>query len=412
MKKILFTLCTICLLARPGYAVNSFGLKNLYVHGFLSLGFLQSNENDLYFSKTEEGTMEFNEMALTFSTSVSDNLRIGMQLLSRDLGKIGNNEVGVDWAYADYNFRNWLGLRVGKLKKPLALFNQYRDVDSGRVSIFLPPGIYHENNRDTTLSSRGVGLYGTLWGGIEYQLNYGMDEVPKDSGTAVYMQERMLARGVDVDINAVDSVQVYAAWLKWNIPFTGLAIGASMNSFDFTIDAATIINLPASLILDTDNELVYFDVKLPLKIKTKGQLTRMFAQYQRDNLMIAAEYGFVDGDLEYPGADYDARSADFMDWFVMATYRFNFYLEAGIYYSEKYENTDDMEGDSYVEEGKPKELAWLKDWTVSLRFDISMNWIFKMETHFINGLHLVNYGDEADPSATSQLYVTKLTYTF
>ncbi len=43
-------------------------------------------------------------------------LRVGVQFLSRDLGETGNNEVEVDWAYGDYRFRNWLGIRAGKMK--------------------------------------------------------------------------------------------------------------------------------------------------------------------------------------------------------------------------------------------------------------------------------------------------------
>ncbi len=36
-----------------------------------------------------------------------------MQLFARDLGDIGNDEIQLDWAYADYFWIKWLSLRVG-----------------------------------------------------------------------------------------------------------------------------------------------------------------------------------------------------------------------------------------------------------------------------------------------------------
>jgi len=73
------------------------------VHGFLSQGFLQSDRNNFY-AKTKAGTFQFNEFGINFATELTDRLRTGLQLLSRDLGNIGNNKVDIDWAYAEDSF--------------------------------------------------------------------------------------------------------------------------------------------------------------------------------------------------------------------------------------------------------------------------------------------------------------------
>ena len=86
------------------------------IHGFISQGYLKSENNTLWFTDTEDGTFQFNEMGINFMTNVSDGLQLGMQFFARDLGELGNDEIVVDWAYADYFYRKWLGIRAGKIK--------------------------------------------------------------------------------------------------------------------------------------------------------------------------------------------------------------------------------------------------------------------------------------------------------
>ena len=167
MKKILSALGILLLATTPVFSAAGFGLNQVDIHGFVSQGYLQSSDYNFFQADTEDGTYEFNEFAINFSSSVTDNLRIGMQFLSRDLGTLGNNKIEVDWAFADYAFRNWLGLRVGRVKKPEGIFNQYRDIDATRTCIFLPPGIYQEDLREATIAVNGMGIYGTLPGGLE-----------------------------------------------------------------------------------------------------------------------------------------------------------------------------------------------------------------------------------------------------
>ena len=80
------------------------------IHGFISQGYLWTTDNN-YLADTEKGSFEFNELGINFSTWLSADLRAGIQLFARDLGTIGNDEITIDWAYADYHWRDWLGLR-------------------------------------------------------------------------------------------------------------------------------------------------------------------------------------------------------------------------------------------------------------------------------------------------------------
>ncbi len=155
------------------------------IHGFLSQGYLASTENN-YLAETNKGSFEFNEMGINFSTWLTSDLRAGIQLFARDLGDVGNDEIVVDWAYADYHWRDWLGLRVGKIKVANGYFNETRDVDMLRVSILLPESIYPEMFRDSIVAMKGAGLYGKTpdWpiGAFAYQLAAGTVDIAIEGG--------------------------------------------------------------------------------------------------------------------------------------------------------------------------------------------------------------------------------------
>jgi hypothetical protein len=127
------------------------------IHGFISQGFLKSDRNNFY-AKTQDGTFQFDEFGLTFGVDLTDRLRGGIQLLARDLGEIGNNKVEIDWAHLDYRWRDWLGLRAGKIKVPYGFYNETRDLDMLRTSIFLPSSLYAEDIRDAYNAIQGAVL--------------------------------------------------------------------------------------------------------------------------------------------------------------------------------------------------------------------------------------------------------------
>lgn len=408
MKRILYILGILCLATCPVFGAG-FGMDDVAIHGFVSQGYLQSSDYNFYSAETEDGSYEFNEFGINFSSTVTDDLRIGMQLLSRDLGEIGNNKVDIDWAFADYAFRNWLGLRVGRVKKPDGLFNQYRDIDATRTCIFLPPGNYREDARDASLAVNGAGIYGTLPGGLEYQATYGVFAVPKDGGVARRLETLMGSEVTDTKVEPS-----YNAWLNWRTPVSGLSVGMSATDFDFSLDADIVKTLPLSTFTgDPSHAATNLETRTPTLIKTDGAEYRLFSQYTFDNLMLAAEYLWGKHNINTTVAGTSVQSRQEPEsWYVMATYRFCDWFEMGTYYCKDINDTNDRDGDSYVARGEPKEKAWLKDWALSARFDINSFWLFKLEAHFMDGLKDVDYGNDVDPSARWQLYAAKLTYVF
>src|SRR5580704_7460413 len=148
-------------------------LASVEVHAFVSQGFIFSVNNNYLADSTTHGSFEFSEIGLNFTKSVTDKLRVGMQLFAQYLGPTGNYTPQFDWFYLDYRVKDWLGFRAGRVKIPFGLYNEINDVDSARVPILLPQSIYPVESDNFLLAQTGGEVYGysksRVLGGLEYR---------------------------------------------------------------------------------------------------------------------------------------------------------------------------------------------------------------------------------------------------
>jgi hypothetical protein len=368
MKKIMMTILMVCV----SWNVSALELSQLQIHGFTSQGYLRSNHYDYLGAETEKGTVEFNEFGLNVMSNLTDRLRLGIQLLARDFGDNGNDKLEIDWAFGDYRYRNWGGLRFGKIKRAFGLYNQSRDIDAARVGIFLPLSVYDESFRIFQGSIIGIGGYGTLPGGFEYQVQYGALDPEVESRS-------LTQPGVESADVGNDG---YALHLEWNTPLDGLRVVGSFNQFSWSQEMSS----GASSEVETEVPLVGIE-------------------YTRGNLTCAAEY--LQLKLTINGQEF--RTSEY--YYGLLSYRVTDWVEVGTSYAVIYQNKEDKEGNSYAQRGQPKALAWRKDLAVSARFDINQYWIVKLEGHWLNGLNGVS-GYGSNPSEDGFLGAIKVTFSF
>ena len=220
MKKSLFLLvCMACLASESA----AFDPNQTSVHGFISQGYLASDQYEYLLVNTQDGTFEFNEFGLNFSLRPIENLRVGLQLLSRDFGQVGNSDVTLDWGMGDYRYRNWLGMRVGKLKRPSGLYGESRDIDAARTNVLLPTSMYSEMMRDIESATIGAGLYGILLGGFEYQVQYGKVDVSTETGLVKILDDALRVETVNVEVT--ENAPVFQ--LLWRTPLEGLRLAGT-----------------------------------------------------------------------------------------------------------------------------------------------------------------------------------------
>ncbi len=393
MKRLNFLIMFLfsCILVAQNIPANA---QDIDIHGFISQGYLQSNENN-FNAETKDGTFQFNEMGINFTTFVTPNLKVGCQLFARDLGETGNDEVTLSWAFAEYTYRNWLGLRAGLIKLPYGQYNDVRDVDSLRTAILLPSSVYSENLRDGVASHKGIELFGAIplniMGILQYQLMYGQKGMDLTSGAAENAKKQT---GLD-DFNEYDMGKNIIGRLIWSPPLDGLRISAFFLRTTVYIDGTGTDPIPFSMTMDTDPvdnyifsvEYIYGNFRLSaenLWYYTKGTFK---GTYEIAGIGLVEEKNEIENDTQEP-------------FYAGLGYRFNDWFEAAYYYS--YDTNFMIEGGDDLTEH-----------CLSFRFDINPSWLVKLEAHLMDGLYGVDSAeDDGSREEDWMLYAAKLSYIF
>jgi hypothetical protein len=400
MKKkwVLLIFGMVLIVVSKVYAVDLSGIE---IHGFISQGYLQSDENN-YLADTEDGSFQYNELGINFSKDLTENLRIGLQFFSRDLGNVGNNEVEIDWACGDYRWKDWLGIRVGLMKMAHGLYNETRDVDMLRTFILLPQSVYIETSRDYYTRMWGGEVYGEVplnkFGSLSYRALIGTYTPDEDNSGLTKFIEDEGPFAVDTFDNGVQ----YNGSLQWHTPVEGLRFGVTswkQNNFTGTVKNSSPLGpgIPAGLSWEIDFE---------------NWATIYSIEYSWKELVLAAEYRYRETSVHAKklSHEYETESEAY---YASAAYRFTDWFEMGTYYSISYPNKDDKDGDRFTAIGQPDFRAWQKDFALTARFDFNEYWLLKIEGHKMDGggdLFLLDNPDGFEEDW--YLFAVKVTFNF
>jgi hypothetical protein len=327
-------------------------LVSLEVHGFASQGLIfTTNHNEYLAANSTTVSFEFTEIGLNFTKQLTDTLRVGLQLFSRELGPLGNYTIKADWFSLDWHPRDWFGLRAGRVKIPFGLYNDTIDIDSARVPVLLPQSLYPEENRDTLLAATGLELYGR-YGPLEYRL-YG--------GTVFIDAANDRLSRLTIDTLAISEPYLFGGRLMYETPIDGLRLGISLQTG--TIDS-TVQNYATT----------------PLQSVTK-QFTYQFVsslEYAQHDLLVAVEYGrwFTSTSSTNPSVVPVIPGTSTDRGYAMISYRFNSWFAPALYYSVLHFIDSPL---------RSNWAAYQHDVAGTVRFDINTYWLVKLEGHFMSG---------------------------
>ena len=142
---IKLALVALCLCVTPtaarGQEFKIFD-HTIQVHGFVSQGFVYTNDNNWLTMNTSQGSAAFTDFGLNMSAPLTDRLHVGAQIYDRNLGQLGQYHPSLDWAVVDYRFKSWFGVRGGKVKTTLGLYNDTQDLDFLHTFALLPQSMY------------------------------------------------------------------------------------------------------------------------------------------------------------------------------------------------------------------------------------------------------------------------------
>jgi hypothetical protein len=313
----------------------------------------------------------------------------------------GNFDVVLDWAMGDYRWRDELGFRFGKIKRPTGLYNEYRDADMARPTILLPQALYSEAVRDLAATVSGVALYGDVvlgrGGSLRYQAWGGTDDIDNAPVIARFLETGAWAAAnflpmeldnLSVSLSNVRATidHMYGLSLDWHTPVDGLRVVTTFYTAESEFSATAnysgwMDQIPAAFAIQLHT----------FQDDTHSCVGAL--EYTRGDLLIAAEYqrtGRVQENsfsgLPFPLPPIPAVETESEAYYGLVAYRFTPWLQTSTYYAESYPNRDDKDGASYVMRGQPDYLAWNKDLALALRFDITTGWLVKLEYHAMDGV--------------------------
>jgi hypothetical protein len=368
--------------------------RTVQVHGFASQGFVYTDENNWLTMNTSQGSGAMTDMGLNMSSQLTDKFRVGAQVYDRNLGHLGQWHPSLDWAVADYRFKNWLGIRAGKVKTTFGLYNDCQDLDVMHVFALLPQGVYPTDLRDTMIAHSGGDLYGNValrhhLGDLSYTGFVG------HRSDSIYSGYPYLLTQFDVYFRSLGGPQ-YGGDLRWNTPLKGLTIGASRMNEEITARGSfvNLFNPSAGL--------------APYETSSKAFWTNGFyGEYKLRKVQIDAEYRRHFSLQTYiPGAE---PAIDTRAWYVSGAYRISKHIEVGSYYSHYTVSTQVVDTlaavfPSPTDTSLPQNHIY--DKVLAARVDLNRFTYVKVEGHFIDGYGLGAYPDGFYPQQNPQGFRT------
>ena len=184
---------------------------------------------------TQDLTFETDtRFGLQISSEVSESMKVVAQLLGR--GTNSNFDAIVEWAYADWEFTDWLSLRAGKIKQPVYLVNDYVEVGFAYPWIRPPVEVYYLNNPLNTVNGAELLLAfpvgpGTL--SFQPYIGSNRDDIPNTQGQAYFEAENIV--GIDVKY-AGRGYTVHASNFQCDVNTFGSLTGVPTATTGVTVD--------------------------------------------------------------------------------------------------------------------------------------------------------------------------------
>ncbi len=185
MRKRLNTYFAGILLSITTQAVNGDEMwkDTFQAHGFVSQGLIHSSDNN-FVGDSSETSAELTEIGINGYSRLLNNLSLAGQLLARRSGEMYDGSIELDYLILDLTIQDTQeslnGLRFGRFKNPIGLYNDTRDVAFTRPGIFMPQSIYFDNLRNAFLSNDGIIVYQQIdssHGMFDFQLGAGYTPV-------------------------------------------------------------------------------------------------------------------------------------------------------------------------------------------------------------------------------------------
>lgn len=354
------------------------GFEDWQAHGFASQGYTLTSDYNFFGNSRGSGSLDFTEVGVNVMGHIQPNLLLAAQGLYRNAG--GSDQLGfrLDFANLDYHMSvgegATAGIRLGRVKNPVGLYNETRDVIWTRPSVILPQSIYLDSLalRQAMISSDGGILYGRYTSGDHALTTELVVSEPQDNtgGGAEFLTG---IRGVEGELGGRPLLigRMGYEWQegRFRLMFTAVDLDRDFNS--------------ATPGVPSGNVKAFYPIAS--------------AQLNLEDWSFTGEYGRINttrSGFSPGGADVENTSEAF---YVQAQYRFMQDWSALLRFDSFTVNVNDRDGNHLAAlTGLPNHNFFAKDITTGLRWEFHHNWLLAAEYHSIWGTALLSPVDNPD----------------
>lgn len=325
--------------------------ERLQIHGFASLTAVQTSANR-FFGDSPNTSFDFSEVAVNASYQLNTSTLFAGQVLARRAGAMYDGTPSLDYALADLTLdatvTRRLGVRLGRLKNPLGLYNETRDVPFTRPSIFLPQVVYFDKVRNMALSSDGLMLYGDLYGergNLSLTLGGGQSVIDDN------LEWTLLGRDFSGKFRAHGVSWVGSLWYATLGERLRLGVSGLASSFSYRPGVGRDFGAG----------------------QTNATYAVASAQYNTEDWTLTAEYSRLP--LEWQGQTvfFPSRKTSGEGYYLQGAYRLRPELELTLRYEEGFADRHDQDGTRTAASTGgllPPYAFFAKIWTLGVRWDI------------------------------------------
>lgn len=346
------------------------------LHGALTQGVTYTSNNNFYGPSDDNASLKFTEISFNASARLLPNLRAAGQVLYRQAGAQGEGG-GVDYAFLDYQFFTETtfaaGIRGGRYKLPIGLYNETRDIAFTRPSIFVPQSVYPDRARDLELSSDGVLIYTDIFsnaGQWTLELDAGQPRIDKETVSNSFSFLHGEVEDVGKHRTYGGRAMYQSSDGKW---VTAFSVAEARLRYQQAL-------VPTQL-TDIDVKLIYWIASLQCNI---------------DEWTFTGEYGHMDVNLD---SDLFGASLHPLAYYLQATRHLDKYWSVYARYDNLYWDRHDPSGDDYAAlTGTDTYANFAHDYGFGARYDINSDAMISAEYHYIDGTAWLSTSDNPVPA--------------
>ena len=366
-------------------------------HGFATQGFVKTDSNS-FFGDSENGSFDLREIGVNVAVEPTPRLRLSGQLLSRKAGGMYSGSPEVDFAVADYTLAssesNSVRLLLGRIKHPLGLYNETRDIAFTRPGVFVPQEVYFDKVRNLVLSSDGAAVkFAWFAGDLDVDLHLAASRMRVDENVeSSYLGALWQGDLEPEDVSFVGSLFV-------NTPNERFKAGFSMVSTTLEFEPG-----PADPFGPGNIDILFAVASLQY---VAGDWI-LSAEYMREPISWNGFAGFVLADHEATSEGYYGQ----VEWHLSE--RFNLLFRYGELYADRNDRSGrglELASGGFI----PGHVAYSQIATLGARWDLSPQLMLQAEVQRHNGTFVLSTRENPQPAATDPdwtLFALSLSYRF